>query len=298
MYKSYTIDRKQLFAALCHVEFPALTPLRSRLELINFKNGLGLHTLSTHIFYLFEELLRIMNIKGTTMDLQDFKNLLPDESISKIERVYNTINHKCQKIDIIVFEYYLLRIDDVLLRDIMNSWKRVIKPKKNMELLYTNERKQIIEECGLTEEEYDWLERKFNILDYNNKKKIPKDDAIILFESGMIDVAKEIDLYFNYITKEEITLKEFLLYIYGPIKMQHNVLGNIVIDRQVDHNKKKRETMVINNSEDIESLITIVHNEPFEHSNPKKLKKNSGIQKMYMCMYSALRSSLKKNTNT
>lgn len=292
MYKGYTIDRKQLFRALCDIEFPALTPLRSERDSIDFNNGIGIQTLSTHIFYLFEELLCMVDTNNKTIDLLEIKRLFPDESILRIERIYHTINPKCQKIDIIAFEEYLLHIDDVLLSNIMCSWKRPIKPNKDMDLLYTLERKGIIEECGLTEEEYDWLERKFKILDYNKKNRIPKEDAIILFDSGMIDVAKEIDIYFNNITKEEITLKEFLLYIYGPIKMQQNVLDDINIDRQVDHNKKKREIIVDNNSEDIESLITIRRN---EHSgkNPsecKTSKKPSGIYKMSKCMRSMIKT--------
>lgn len=305
MYQGYTIDRKQLFRALCNVEFPALSPLRSELDLINFKNGMGLQTLSTHIFNLFEELLSMMDINGTALDLEDFKRLFPDEPILKIERIYNTINQKSSKIDIIEFEEYLLRIDDILLRDVMCSWKQVIKPKKNMEMIYFLEKKQIIEECFLTEDEYDWLERKFNILDYDKKGKIPKEDAIILFESGMIDVGKEIDLYFNYVTKEQITLKEFLLYIYGPIKMQQHALNGLE-DEELNEKKNESDTsdesrvkVVRNESEDIESLITIRYNPPFEYSGKKpsirkKIKKPSTMNKIYTCMYSTIRSFFKK----
>ena len=306
MYKGYIIDRKQLFKALCKVEFPALSPLRSELDLINFKNGMGLQTLSTHIFNLFEELLCMLDINGTALDLEDFKRLFPDEPILKIERIYNTINQKSSKIDIIEFEEYVLRIDDVLLRDVMCSWKQVIKPKKNMEMIYFLERKQIIEECALTEEEYDWLERKFNILDYDKKGKIPKEDAIILFESGMIDIGKEIDVHFNYVTKEQITLKEFLLYIYGPIKMQQYALNGL---KDEEFNEKKKEDsdssdesrvkVIRNELEDIESLIRIDHNPPFEYSGKKpsirkKLKKPSALHKIYIYMYSTLNSFFKK----
>lgn len=287
MYNGYTIDRKQLFRALCNVEFPALSPLRSELDLMDFKNGMGIQTLSTHTFNFFEELLNMMNTSSTEIDLHEFKRLFPDESISKIERIYNTINQKCQKIDIIDFEDYLLRIDDVLLRDIMCSWKQKIKTIKNIEIVDTLERAQLIKKYAMTENEYEWLERKFNILDYNHKNKISKDDAIILFESGMIDVGREIDLHFNNITKEEITLKEFLIYIYGPIKLQQNALENIIVDNtQLRNNEEKSESrvkVVRNESEDIESLITVHYNDSFEHSRKKSsssYKKNSRIYKL------------------
>lgn len=305
MYKGYTIDRKQLFRALCKVEFPALSPLRSELDLINFKNGMGLQTLSTHIFNFFEELLSIVDKNGTALDLHEFKRLFPDEPILKIERIFNTINQKSSKIDIIEFEEYILRIDDVLLRDVMCSWKQVIKPKKNIEMIYFLERKQIIEECALTEDEYDWLERKFNILDYDKKGKIPKEDAVILFESGMIDVGKEIDLHFNYVTKEQITLKEFLLYIYGPIKMQQYALNGLKDEELNEENKEESDTsesrvkVIRNESEDIESLIRIENNPSFECSGKKpsirkKLKKPSTLHKIYTHIYSTIKSFFKK----
>ncbi len=306
MYKGYIIDRKQFFRALCKVEFPALSPLRSELDLINFKNGMGLQTLSTHIFNFFEELLSIVDKNGTALDLHEFKRLFPDESILKIERIFNTINQKSSKIDIIEFEEYILRIDDVLLRDVMCSWKKVIKPKKNLEMIYLLERKQIIEECALTEDEYNWLERKFNILDYDKNGKIPKEDAVILFESGMIDVGKEIDIHFNYVTKEQITLKEFLLYIYGPIKIQQYTMNGLK-DEELNEKKKEdsgssdesRIKVIRNESEDIESLMKMDHNPSFEYSGKKpsirkKLKKPSSLYKIYIHIYSTIKSFFKK----
>ena len=257
MYKGYILHCKALFHALKRIEFPTLSPIREEMHYFNFENGMGLEPLFQHILDLYEEMISIIDNVKLEMTIHEFALLFPEEDYNEVERIFHIIAQWTSTIDFHKFKMCMLCVPNDVLKAIMQSWEKKIKFKnKNFIHIEQKDKECIMMEYNIEEKEYEWLERTFNVLDNTNQGRILKEDAILLFDNGVIDIGKEIHMYFNYIQKSYITLKEFLCYIYGPMKIESDVW------KQKD---EEREKCII-------SQMTPLHNEAEEEKSDKTNK--------------------------
>lgn len=282
MYKGYILHCKALFHALKRIEFPSLSPIREEMHYFNFENGLGLEPLFQHVLDLYEEMICVIDNIKLEMTIHEFALLFPEEDYDEVERIFYIISQWTSTIDFHKFKDCMLCISNDILKEVMHSWEKKIKFKNdNIIQIEQKDKECIMKEYNIEDKEYEWLERTFNVLDTTKRGHILKEDAILLFDNGMIDIGKEIHMYFNYIQKSYITLKEFLCYMYGPMKIESDVWKQKDEEREKEMKKEmnKEETEVLYTM-DISSIS----------SNDMHKEKQSWYKKSLFCIKNLFRA--------